>query len=436
MRRRLIVVFVAISTMVALAFVVPLGALVRQTAEDRALDAGLADAAAVVPVLAAGGDRSQLESAIASTVSGREGRMTIFRSDGWVIGPPIADRSGVDAALATGGSSVSDIDGGIEVARAVASGPDDLSVIRVEVPDAMRRQGQWQAWSALAAVAIALVAISVLVADRLARSVVRPVEDLASAARRLGRGELRATVEPTGTPELTELAESFNELGQRVSSMLERERELTAELSHRLRTPLTKLRLRIEQVGGPRLRGELLGDVDSVTAVLNELIDQARSSGHGPLSCDASAVSAERAEFWSALADEQRRPWTFERQSGPAMVGLGEGDLAAAIDVLIDNVFAHTPEETPIALSVEADLAQVRIVVADGGDGIDPDELQRGASGTGSTGLGLDIARSTAQSCGGKMTIGSAELGGAEVVLVLPLSRSVEFEMPGDEVPG
>lgn len=435
MRRRLIVVFVAVSTMVALAFVVPLGALVRRTAEDRALDAGLADAAAVVPVLAAGGSRAQLESAVAATVSGRDGRMTIFRSNGWIIGAPVDDRAGVDTAFATGGSSVDGIDGGLEVVRAVASGPDELSVVRVEVPDSLRREGQWQAWSALAAVAVALVAISVVVADRLARSIVRPAEELAGAAHRLGRGELQATVEPAGPPELTELAESFNELGQRVSSMLARERELTAELSHRLRTPLTKLRLRIDQVDADELRRELQEDVDSVTTVVNELIEQARSADGEARACDAAVVAAERAEFWSALADEQSRSWTFERDHGPAVVDLAEGDLAAAIDVLIDNVFAHTREETPIALSVEADLTQVRISVADGGDGLEADELERGASGAGSTGLGLDIARSTAESCGGTMTIGVAELGGAEVALVLPLAGSGQAQETGDELP-
>ncbi len=435
MRRRLIVVFVAVSTMVALAFVVPLGALVKRTAEDRALDSGLADATAVVPVLAAGGSRAQLESAVASTVSGRDGRMTIFRSNGWVIGPPVQDRSGVDAALASGGSSVGGVDGGLEVVRAVASGPDELSVVRVEVPDSLRREGLWQAWSALAGVAVALVAISVVVADRLARSIVRPAEELAGAAHRLGHGELQAKVEPAGPPELIGLAESFNELGQRVSSMLARERELTAELSHRLRTPLTRLRLRIDHVHGDELRSELQKDVDSVTMVVNELIDEARSVDGRAETCDAAVVAAERAEFWSALADEQSRSWAFERDHGHALVNLAESDLAAAIDVLIDNVFAHTPEETPIALSVEAGLTQIRIAVADGGEGLDSNGLERGASGAGSTGLGLDIARTTAESCGGTMTIGVAELGGAEVALILPLAGSGEAEEARDELP-
>ena len=113
-------------------------------------------------------------------------------------------------------------------------------------------------------VAGVLVALSVAVADRLARSIVRPTQRLAVAAHRLGDGALDTRVEPDGPPELVELSSAFNSLGAQVSSMLERERELVAELSHRLRTPLTKLRMRLEQVGDVSLAEELRGDLDDV----------------------------------------------------------------------------------------------------------------------------------------------------------------------------
>ncbi|MDG2114951.1 MAG: two-component sensor histidine kinase, partial [Actinomycetota bacterium] len=72
MRRRLVLVFVAVSTLVATAFVIPLGFLVRRTAEDRSIDAARADAAAVVPTLAGGGTEAQIEAGVGVTVAGRE----------------------------------------------------------------------------------------------------------------------------------------------------------------------------------------------------------------------------------------------------------------------------------------------------------------------------------------------------------------------------
>ncbi len=99
MRRQLITVFVAISVMVAVAFVIPLGFLVRSTAEDRAIDAARADAAAIVPALVSGSTREQIESAVGATPSGRAGRLTVMTSTGWTIGPEVEVSERLDAAL-------------------------------------------------------------------------------------------------------------------------------------------------------------------------------------------------------------------------------------------------------------------------------------------------------------------------------------------------
>lgn len=420
MRRRLIVVFVAVSMLVAVAFVVPLGFLVRRTAEDRAIDAARADAAAVVPAIVAESTRAQIESAVGATTAGREGRMSVMTSRGWVIGAE-TDSGRVDRALVDGTSAIGDVEGGVEVVAAVATGPGELSAVRVFVEDDDLRQGQWRAWGALAGVGLALVGISVVIADRLSTTIVRPTEELAAAARRLGTGELDVTVEPDGPDELLELGAAFNELGSRVGSMLERERELVADLSHRLRTPLTKLRMRVDKVEDPELAAELVRDVEDVTAVVNELIGEARGAIDGQPRCDAAGVVIERAEFWSVLAEDQARPWRFVRGGGELPVGLSDGDLSAAVDVLLENVFAHTEEGAAVAVGFARVDDHARIWVDDGGAGIGSEVLERGASTAGSTGLGLSIARRTARDAGGDLEVGSSELGGASVALILPL---------------
>ncbi|MDH4171790.1 MAG: HAMP domain-containing histidine kinase [Acidimicrobiia bacterium] len=421
MRRQLITVFVAISVMVAVAFVVPLGFLVRTTAEDRAIDAARSDAAAIVPALVSGSTRGQIESAAGATPSGREGRLTVMTSTGWTIGPVVEMSERFEAALSRGVSAIGSVDGGVEVVTAVASGPGELSAIRVYVPDADLRRGQWTAWVALAGVAVALVGLSVLVADRLARSFVRPAQELAAAAHRLGDGDLSTRVDPDGPPELVELSGTFNSLGSQVSSMLARERELVAELSHRLRTPLTKLRMRVDQVADDALAEELRSDVANVTQVVNDLIAEARSSLRGVSeSCDAASVVTERVEFWSVLAEDTERPWSFDRGRAPLMVPVSSASLGAVVDVLIENVFAHTDDAVRFTVGFEERNGEVRIWVDDAGSGFDEAALTRGVSRSGSTGLGLDIARSTAEAAGGSLHIGESALGGSEVAITLP----------------
>ncbi len=195
-----------------------------------------------------------------------------------------------------------------------------------------------------------------------------------------------------------------------------------AELSHRLRTPLTKLRMRVDQVTDEQLANELRSDVEDVTRVVNDLIAEARNSlSAQPDSCDAAAVVAERVEFWSVLAEDTQRPWSFDQGRGPLMVPLSSASLGAALDVLIENVFAHTEDAVRFAIGFGEQNGNARIWVGDAGSSFDHDDAGRGVSGSGSTGLGLDIARSTAESVGGSLHIGASPLGGSEVALVFPL---------------
>ena len=102
-------------------------------------------------------------------------------------------------------------------------------------------------------------------------------------------------------------------------------------------------------------------------------------------------------------------------------VPVAESALEAVVDVLIENVFAHTPDGTRFAVGFERRGGDMRVWVSDAGAGFDLDALERGASGAGSTGLGLDIARSTAVGAGGSFSMEESALGGVEVSVVLPL---------------
>ena len=419
MRRRLILVTLAVSTMITLAFVVPLGFLVQRTAEDRALDAARADAAAIVPSIVVGADPSTVESVILATASGRADRMTVVLPDGVMLGTP-AESSRLGSALASGTSAIGNVAGGAEIVVAVASGPGELGAVRVFVDDETLRRGQGGAWFALGGVGLVLIGISVFVADRLSLTVVRPTKGLAAAARRLGQGDLTATVTPDGPQELVELGTVFNDLGAKVDGMLGRERELVAELSHRLRTPLTRLRLRLESVTDEATRAQLEGDVDELTDVVDNVIREARGQASAALGCDAADIVRRRAAFWRVLAEDQDRPWSTQVHDGPLLVPVAESTLAAAFDVLMENVFAHTDEGVAIEIGCQPQPPnRVDAWVGDGGPGIDPAALERGVSPGGSTGLGLDIARQFAEANGGSLVIDRSDLGGARVRMQL-----------------
>ncbi len=130
---------------------------------------------------------------------------------------------------------------------------------------------------------------------------------------------------------------------------------------------------------------------------------------------------AERARFWEPLAEDQGRDFTLVSSLvGPAAVRAVEEDLAAVLDVLLDNVFTHTPESA----AVRVDLAPragggVVLTVEDDGPGFSADAVARGTSAAGSSGLGLSIADKTARASGGGLTVTRGSSGGARVVVEL-----------------
>jgi signal transduction histidine kinase len=123
--------------------------------------------------------------------------------------------------------------------------------------------------------------------------------------------------------------------------------------------------------------------------------------------------------FWSALTDEQERRSSITLPDRPVIVRAAAEDLAAAVDALLENVVAHTPEGTAFAVRLTPTDDGARLEVADDGPGLPVDEPVRGYSDRGSSGLGLDIARRCAVATGGSLTLGRAPSGGALITLEL-----------------
>ncbi|MGD9528439.1 MAG: ATP-binding protein, partial [Pseudonocardia sp.] len=169
------------------------------------------------------------------------------------------------------------------------------------------------------------------------------------------------------------------------------------------------LRLDAEALRDPAEAERLSTGVEAVQAAVTRAIEQARRRGPEPArSCDAAAAVRERVAFWAVLAEDTDRALTVAIADGPLPVPLPRADLEAAVDALLGNVFAHTPDGTPFSVTLRGG-GTVELVVADDGPGLpDPAAADRGASRAGSTGLGLDIARRAAEAAGGALLLDSA----------------------------
>jgi signal transduction histidine kinase len=282
----------------------------------------------------------------------------------------------------------------------------------------------------------------VIVVDRLGRGAVSSARNLVQAAMAVGGGDLGVRIQPTGPRELAEAGYAFNRMADRLVTSRTSEREMVADLSHRLRTPLTVLRLDAEALdpddthigeysaaeldrrrGIRRIRQAIVtleGEVDQLINTTRKAVAAQVAAPEDGL-CDASEVVRDRMVFWSALAGDQNRQYRVVGASVRIPVAVARAELAAALDAVLGNVFRYTPQGTAFEVGISRRDGWVAVRVDDAGPGIaDPEKaIRRGESDQGSTGLGLDIARRAAQSTGGSVSLDRAAMGGASVVMLL-----------------
>lgn len=441
MRWALVKVCLAVTAMVVIAFAVPLGLVIREMASDRAFSDAERQAAMIAPTLSITTDREELTRAVLSTEPGDRGRLAVHvpaEGKPLDIGTRRATPKDVATVRKAGRASITEVTGGFALLQPTALGTGDIAVVEVFVPEGEVSHGVATAWLMLAGVGVALIVGSVAVADRLGVRMVQPAQRLAGAAQDLGEGRLGTRVPEEGPSELRSAAVAFNSMADQVVQLLANERELAADLSHRLRTPLTVLRLNAASLGeGPAAEQtraavqQLEHEVDTIIRTARE--QRPQPSGQTGAGCDASEVIRERMGFWSALAEDEGREVRLAGVDRTVRIPVARPELAAALDALLGNVFRHTPEGTAFSVDVHHSGDAVIVLVSDAGPGIsDPKAaLARGTSGrdaasgsVGSTGLGLDIVRRVAESTGGDLRIGRSVLGGTEVRIWIGLYGS------------
>ena len=441
MRRRILLLVVGMTVLVVLSFAIPLSILIRSTVAGSVRTDVEAEAARdtlelrgyPTPTVAA------LTKYVAARVKASGRPISITLPSGQVIGSTPADGSTITGGSVNGGADSSAIPGtfgsptangqrpggqlqrapGGQVAQAAAFSPDGLYVVRVYLPDSQRYAGEDSKFLLLGGAALLLIAVGVGAGEVLTRRIVRPLAETAATAQQLSAGDTTARAPTDGPVEVADVGRALNRLADRIDELIAEERETVADLSHRLRTPLTALRLDAEALDEPAEADRIGGHVTALERMLTAVIHAARRpqrEGRIPAS-DATQVVGERVAFWSALTEDQGRVATVDLPGQPLPVRAGAEDLAAAVDALLENVVAHTPEGTAFSVRLAPTERGARLVVADDGPGLPVDEPIRGRSDRGSSGLGLDIARRSAVASGGSMTLGAAPSGGAVITL-------------------
>jgi len=423
------------TSIIALVFLIPLGLQLQQETREQALAGAARSTAAVVGALTASNDPEAVRRAAEATGQEPDRRPVVHGLD--VGGPPRAGAGDVARAAASEEPIIVEIDDGVLRLESVPVG-EAVRVVEVFVPDSALDRGAGT-WYLLIAVAAGLVVASVVVVDRIAARAVASAQGLVKAAMAVGDGDLGVRIQPSGPRELAEAGYAFNRMADRLVVSRTDERELVADLSHRLRTPLTVLRLDADALDSDdtsvgsfseaeldrrrtirRIRQAIVtleGEIDVLINTTRKTVTQETEPGN----CDVSEVVRDRMVFWSALAGDQNRQHKVIGAQRRTPVRVQRAELAAALDAVLGNVFRYTPQGTAFEVAVSRRDGYVAIRVDDAGPGIaNPDRaLRRGASDQGSTGLGLDIARRVALQANGSVSLDRAHLGGASVVMLL-----------------
>jgi signal transduction histidine kinase len=317
---------------------------------------------------------------------------------------------------------------------------------------------------AVAAVAVAVVAVPVLIlkpsaaiyaavaavaaawlAFTLARKLARPVEELAEAAARLGAGDPRPLGRRYGAADLDQLADGLNSSARRLSSLLAADRELATDVSHQLRTPLTALSMRLEEMIAAaddpvvvREEGSAaLAQAERLADVVSQLLSPARRAPSAALTGVDDIIEQQVVEWEPAFRRARRRLAVIGVPALQAYVT--PGGLAQVIATLLDNALMHGGGTVTIQTSQNE--RSVVIEVRDEGRGIPPELVsrifERSVSGRPEgTGLGLALARTMAAADGGRVVLVKARPATFAVFLPRNPPPAVPTQVRGPALPG
>lgn len=472
-RRRLAVISAIATGTVMLAFCLPLAFYVRSVAYDRAVDGAELEARALAAELANIKGVAVIAHLVRQANSASANQVTVYLGNGRRLGAPLGSSVRIPPAVLAEHAITTTAPNGGRLAWEPVHDRLTVAAVVAQVPPRLLTSGVASTWALLFGGGALLVLVAVGLADWLGRSIVRPLLGLVQVTHRLRDGELDCRAGPAGPYEVAEVGQAVNELADRIDELLASARLAAADLGHRLRTPLTALRLDVEALGDPAAKDRLQQDLDTLAEAVNELIRQTRDTPPQVAArSDLAEAVRDRMAFWSVLARSQSLLVDVQVPERQVDVGISRDELDAAIDALLSNVFAHTPEGTgfgvvlrrpargapswsllvenqssPVVRSAGSPSGEPGPVTAQPPVAVEREpvrladqqaansaRLARSATmppGRVGTGLGLDIIRRTAAKVGGTVRAGTTPGGGFRVEVTFPEGPSGGQAVPG-----
>lgn len=314
--------------------------------------------------------------------------------------------------------------------------PPDRFVLTREEQDYLDRTNQALWLAAVGAIAVALIGGILL-----ARSFSRPLRSLTSAARCMAAGDLEQDVPVTSKDEIGELTQAFNSMSQAVAHANQLRRQMTADIAHDLRTPLTVIGGYIEsmQEGVLDVTSERLAIIRSEIERLHRMVEDLRTLSRadaGELALVRQAVDPgvllERvAAVYRHSAEQKQVTLQVEAAAGLPAIQVDEARMVQVLGNLMDNALRYTPEGGVITLEAGPLNGDLQLCVEDNGPGIPPQDLphvferfyradRSRSDADGASGLGLAIARALVQAHGGQMHAESVLGRGTKMIICLP----------------
>jgi signal transduction histidine kinase len=288
----------------------------------------------------------------------------------------------------------------------------------------------------LAALAGVVLLLALAAGALIARRISLPIRRLDEAARRVAGGDLDTAVSVEGSSEQRSLGRAFNEMTARIRRLLRVQQDFVADASHQLRTPLTGLRLRLENLA-QRRRGDeeatqeldaAMTEIDRLSQIVDELLILSRAGEHELPGerIDLAGAAGRAAERWRD-AGRERGIAVEDRSDGDAgNAWCARPDLDRSLDALVENALRYSPPGGAVTIAA----APGRIEVLDEGPGLEPGEeeavferFSRGSAGRRGprgTGLGLPIARELTRQWGGEVSLENRGRGGLRAVMEVP----------------
>ena len=442
MRRRLLLAFLGLTTLILIGAVAPLG--LQASAHDYSAYVEATQAQARTVAAAAEellGDHLRDSDLGRDLAAARRsgGSATILSPRGAVIrkaGAVVAvARSRIARALRSGAPLTEVSHDRVQVIMPVSGDGRGLGVVVLVRPTERLEYGLRTFWLSLVIIAAGALALAVILALALARWVGRPLAALDASARRLGDGDLSVRLpDASCPPEFRHLADTFNTMAGRLETLVHGHRAVIADVSHQLRTPLAALRLRLDLLTPESAEdaADYAGALSEV-ARLSRLVDgllavaRAENATPQPVAVRADQVITERVAAWAPVAAE-RGVQLAASVLQPVTALAGDGYLEQILDNLIANAVDAGAAGTRVSAGVTLTQQKARLTVADDGPGMSPAEMSRAfrrfaASGTGGSGLGLAIVHRLATSSGGSVALSQTPGGGLTVTVDMLLAH-------------